>query len=217
MQGEAGHYRGAAEAIRRAPGASPRPGLPSQAAKRTHERGKRGKKKELGGIYHSHVRYRLGDRSGSVQRSHRHRPVSKRKKRREGDTLAQIDWLNARGKKKGSDVTFDSSVRRKARGGGYMFPEWSTTAAPTSDRGIAPTKWPARKEREDIWLTYFKRPQNHVYEGRTVAEIAGHATRERQRRRGKRYIASTDPRGAWRLSRRPCGPRTRGSVGDGST
>ena len=31
---------------------------------------------------------------------------------------------------------------------------------------------PRGQSWQDIWLTYFKRPHNHLYEGRTVAEVA---------------------------------------------
>jgi N-acyl-D-amino-acid deacylase len=63
-----------------------------------------------------------------------------------------------------------------------MFPDWAHDGGPESLK--AALRAPEARERlrsdvaprggswQDIWLTYFKQPHNHGYEGRSVAEIA---------------------------------------------
>ena len=110
----------------------------------------------LGGIYHTHVRYGLGDRL--------------------------LDLVEeARGE--GLDVTFDcypyiySSTRLLIN-----FPQWAHDCGPERLKEVL--RSPERRERlrrdvaprgiswDQLWLTYFKRPHNRQYEGRSIAEVA---------------------------------------------
>jgi N-acyl-D-amino-acid deacylase len=146
----------------------------------------------LGGIYHSHVRYRLGDRfldpfreaieigrrSGiAAHITHFYQRLAPHGNATDMLTLVE----DARDE--GLDVTFDSypyvySSTRLL----IMFPDWAHDGGP--DRLLSALKSPEARERlrreveprgqswQDIWLTYFKQPHNHVYEGRSVAEVA---------------------------------------------
>lgn len=88
---------------------------------------------------------------------------------------------HARGE--GVDVTFDSypyvySSTRLL----IMFPDWIHDGGPDRVKlALRSSEARARLRREvvprgqswgDIWLTYFKQPHNHTYEGRTVEEVA---------------------------------------------
>jgi N-acyl-D-amino-acid deacylase len=83
----------------------------------------------------------------------------------------------------GLDVTFDSypyvySSTRLL----IMFPDWVHDGGPerlcdalrSSDARarLRSEVEPRGGSWQDIWLTYFKQPHNHVYEGRSVAEVA---------------------------------------------
>ncbi len=146
----------------------------------------------LGGIYHSHVRYRLGDqfldhfreaieigrRSGiPAHITHFYQRLSSTGSAT--DMLALVESA----RDDGLDVTFDSypyvySSTRLL----IMFPDWAHDGGP--DNVCKTLQSPDARERlrkevqprggswQDIWLTYFKQPHNHTYEGRTVAEVA---------------------------------------------
>ena len=146
----------------------------------------------LGGIYHSHVRYRLGDRFLDPFRE------ALDIGRRSGigchithfyqrlytpGSATDMLGLVERARDEGVDVTFDSypyvySSTRLL----IMFPDWVHNGGP--DRVRAALSSPQDRERlrsevrprgqswGDIWLTYFKQPANHLYEGRTVEEVA---------------------------------------------
>ena len=146
----------------------------------------------LGGIYHSHVRYRLGDRfldpfreaieigrrSGiGCHITHFYQRLSTRGSA--ADMLALVEQA----RDEGIDVTFDSypyvySSTRLL----IMFPDWIHDGGP--DRLKAALHSPDARQRlraevqprgqswGDIWLTYFKQRANHAYEGRTVEEVA---------------------------------------------
>ncbi|MDQ3810580.1 MAG: amidohydrolase family protein, partial [Chloroflexota bacterium] len=147
----------------------------------------------LGGIYHSHVRYRLGDRFLDPfreaidigRRSGIAAHITHFYQRLPTPTGSATDMLALveAARDEGLDVTFDSypyvySSTRVL----IMFPDWaheggperlcealrSTEARPRLRQEVAPRgqSW------QDIWLTYFKQPHNHIYEGRSVAEIA---------------------------------------------
>jgi N-acyl-D-amino-acid deacylase len=154
-------------------------GLSEQAAK-------------LGGIYHSHVRYRLGDRfldpfreaieigrrSGvPAHITHFYQRLATR-----GSATAMLALVE-QAHADGLDVTFDSypyvySSTRLL----IMFPDWTHDGGP--ERLKQALRSPEARERlrhevvprgaswDDIWLTYFKQPRNHAYEGRSVAEVA---------------------------------------------
>ncbi|HEX8969761.1 MAG TPA: D-aminoacylase [Chloroflexota bacterium] len=146
----------------------------------------------LGGIYHSHVRYRLGDafldpfreaieigrRSGiAAHITHFYQRLSTR------GSASDMLGLLERAREDGLDVTFDSypyaySSTRLL----IMFPDWIHDGGP--ERLIQGLRSDEARQRlrqdvrprggswQDIWLTFFKLPRNHVYEGRSVAEIA---------------------------------------------
>jgi N-acyl-D-amino-acid deacylase len=146
----------------------------------------------LGGIYHTHVRYKLGDqfldpfreaieigrRSGIPSHiTHFYqRAASKGGAER---MLALVE--DARDE--GLDVTFDSypyiySSTRLL----ILFPNWAHNGGPErlkealrSEEGrerLRKEVHPRGISWQDMWLTYLKRPHNHRFEGRSVAEIA---------------------------------------------
>jgi N-acyl-D-amino-acid deacylase len=147
----------------------------------------------LGGIYHSHVRYRLGDRildpfreaidigrrSGiAAHITHYYQRLSTA-----GSATDMLGLVERARESEGLDVTFDSypyvySSTRLL----IMFPDWLHNGGP--DRIVAGLRLPEVRQKlrsevmprgqswQDIWLTYFKQPHNHQYEGRTVAEVA---------------------------------------------
>ncbi|MBA2446719.1 MAG: D-aminoacylase [Chloroflexi bacterium] len=146
----------------------------------------------LGGIYHTHVRYRLGD--GFLDPFREAIEIGRR-----SGIPAHITHLyqraNARGgasrllglvedaREEGLDVTFDSypyiySGTRLL----ILFPNWAHDGGPEKVREVLAS--PEGRERlrrevhprgiswQDMWLTYFKRPHNQQYEGRSPAEVA---------------------------------------------
>ena len=147
----------------------------------------------LGGIYHSHVRYRLGDRfldpfreaidigrrSGiAALITHFYQRLYT-----PGSATDMLGLVETARDTEGLDVTFDSypyvySSTRLL----IMFPDWVHDGGP--QRLIEALCSPEARERlrrevgprgsswQDIWLTYFKRQHNHQYEGHSVAEIA---------------------------------------------
>ncbi len=146
----------------------------------------------LGGIYHSHVRYRLGDRfldpfreaiaigrrSGiPAHITHFYQRLSST-----GSATDMLGLVEA-ARDEGLDVTFDSypyvySSTRLL----IMFPDWVHNGGPQRlSEALRSSEARSRLRSEveprggtwqDIWLTYFKQPHNHIYEGRTVAEVA---------------------------------------------
>jgi N-acyl-D-amino-acid deacylase len=147
----------------------------------------------LGGIYHSHVRYRLGDRfldpfreaidigrrSGiPAHITHFYQRLST-----SGSASDMLGLVERARDDEGLDVTFDSypyvySSTRLL----IMFPDWAHDGGPDCIKtALRAPEARARLRREvsprggswqDIWLTYFKQPHNHVYEGMSVAEVA---------------------------------------------
>ena len=147
---------------------------------------------ELGGIYHTHVRYRLGDahldpfreaidigrRSGvPIHVTHFYQGATRPSGAR--GLLQQVE--DARDA--GMDVTFDSypyvygSTRVL-----IVFPDWAHNGGPERLKQTLRSKEGRRRLRKEVrprapswevmWLTNFTRPKNHVYEGVSVAEIA---------------------------------------------
>ena len=146
----------------------------------------------LGGIYHTHVRYGLGDRfmdpfreaieigqrSGTpVHITHFYqRALSPGG----GHRLIR---LVEEAYEAGQDITFDSypyvygSTRLL-----IMFPNWAHNGGPDRLKEVLRSADDRKRLREDVaprgpswedvWLTYFKRPHNHVYEGKSVGEVA---------------------------------------------
>jgi len=146
----------------------------------------------LGGIYHTHVRYWLGDRFLDPfkeaieigQRSGIATHITHFYQRTTSlGSATDMLGLVEDARDGGLDVTFDSypyvySSTRLL----IMFPEWMHNGGPRRIREVlASTEARERLRREvtprgqswqDIWLTYFKQPRNHRFEGRSVAEIA---------------------------------------------
>ncbi len=147
---------------------------------------------ELGGIYHTHVRYKSGDmfldpfreaieigeRSGvPVHITHFYQKAPA------PGGAPQLLGLVEDAAERGQDVTFDSypyslgSTRIL-----IVFPDWVHEGGPARlKQALADADARERLRGEvvpraptwhDMWLTYFKRPENHRYEGRSVAEIA---------------------------------------------
>ncbi len=146
----------------------------------------------LGGLYHTHVRYSLGDRfldpfrealdigRGSgipVHITHFYqRSTAPGGARR---MLALVE--DAR--EAGMDVTFDSypyifsSTRLN-----IIIPQWAFDGGPARLREVLRSpEARARLKKEmtpraaswqEMWLTHFKRPEHHRYEGRSIAEVA---------------------------------------------
>jgi N-acyl-D-amino-acid deacylase len=148
----------------------------------------------LGGIYHTHVRYRMGDmyldpfmeaieigrRSGipcHITHFYQSSVTSRGGAER---LLALVE--DARDKEE-LDVTFDSypviygSTRLL-----IVFPDWTHDGGPDRIRQVIRSEEArARLRREivpralswdDMWLTYFRQPHNHKFEGKSIAEVA---------------------------------------------
>ncbi len=148
---------------------------------------------KLGGIYHSHVRNKLGDgyldpfkecieigRRGGLPAHITHYYLRTNQMKGGADRLLA---LVEDARDEGLDVTFDSypyifSGTRLL----ILFPDWAHDGGP--DRLKEALRSPEGRERlrkevhprgiswQDQWLTYFKRPHNHQYEGRSIAEVA---------------------------------------------
>ncbi|MCH7624912.1 MAG: D-aminoacylase [Chloroflexi bacterium] len=147
---------------------------------------------DMGGIYHTHVRYHLGDmyldpfkealeigtRSGiPVHITHFYQRAPSTGGGR--GLLRLVE--DAAGS--GQDVTFDSypyiygSTRLL-----IMVPDWAHIGGIgklkevlASDEGRERLKKevvPRGTSWHEVWLTYFKQPQNHQYEGHSIASIA---------------------------------------------
>ena len=147
---------------------------------------------DLGGIYHTHVRYGLGDRFLDPfrealeigQRSgvpiHITHFYQRAPSAGGGDRLL---GLVEDAHETGQDVTFDSypyiygSTRLL-----IVFPDWAHDGGTKKLREVLGSKEGRERLRQevgprapswhDMWLTYFKRPENHKYEGRSIAEVA---------------------------------------------
>ena len=146
----------------------------------------------LGGIYHTHVRYQLGDRyldpfkeaihigrsSGvPVHLTHFSKFVIHPGGGR--GLLALVEGA----RDEGLDVTFDCFPYR--HGGGpvvIIFPQWAHDGGPDhlvevlrSTEGrerLKNEEGPWSVDLEDAFLTYFQQPHNRVYEGMSLADIA---------------------------------------------
>ena len=147
---------------------------------------------DLGGIYHTHVRYRLGDRFLDPfreaieigQRSgipvHVTHFYQRAPSGGGGNRLIRLLEDAAAG---GQDVTFDSypyvygSTRLL-----IVFPDWVHKGGPERVKEVLKSEEGRQRLRaeigprapswHDMWLTYFKKPENHRFEGRSIAEIA---------------------------------------------
>ena len=146
----------------------------------------------LGGIYHTHVRNSLGDQFLDPLReaieigreagvpchiTHLYHRVS-----HTGGAQRILDLVED-ARDQGLDVTFDSypylfSSTRLT----ILFPQWLQDGGPERAREILASQDGRRRLKaetntrgltyQEMWLTYFKRPHNHIYEGKSVAEVA---------------------------------------------
>jgi N-acyl-D-amino-acid deacylase len=146
----------------------------------------------LGGIYHTHVRYGLGDRfldpfkealdigrqSGiPIHITHFYQRTTS-----PGGSERMLSLVED-AREEGMDVTFDSypyafSSTRLL----IVIPQWAHNGGPEHLKEVL--RSPETRERlrqemgpraaswQDMWLTYFKRPEHHRYEGRSIAQVA---------------------------------------------
>ncbi len=146
----------------------------------------------LGGIYHTHVRYSLGDRFldpfkeaieiGRQSDIPIHLTHFYQRTTSPGGAERMLGLVED-ARDEGLDVTFDSypylySSTRLL----IIIPQWAHNGGP--ERLKAVLRSPEARERlrkeigpralswHDMWLTYFKRPEHHRYEGRSIAEVA---------------------------------------------
>ena len=146
---------------------------------------------DLGGIYHTHVRYRLGGgyldphneaieigkRSGvPVHITH----LSQRASYPSGDRLLQLVETAS---ETGQDITFDSvplypgSTRIL-----ILFPDWVHDGGPEKIKEVlSSSEGRERLKKEivvtdpswqDMWVTYFKNRHNYKFDGMSVSEVA---------------------------------------------
>jgi N-acyl-D-amino-acid deacylase len=146
----------------------------------------------LGGIYHTHVRYSLGDRfldpfkeaieigrqsSVPIHITHFYQRTTS-----PGGAERMLGLVED-ARDEGLDVTFDSypyvySSTRLL----IIIPQWAHNGglerlkevlrSPEGRERIRKEMGPRAASWHDMWLTYFKRPENHRYEGRSIAEVA---------------------------------------------
>ena len=146
----------------------------------------------LGGIYHTHVRYELGDKfldpfkeaivigeKSNIPVHITHLYQSSYSKGGSSEILGLVE--NSR--ESGLDITFDSypyiygSTRLI-----IMLPDWTKDGGVKSLKSILKSKElrsqlkkevaPRALSWEQVWLTYFKLPKNNRYEGLSVGEIS---------------------------------------------
>ncbi|MBI2219070.1 MAG: D-aminoacylase [Candidatus Rokubacteria bacterium] len=146
----------------------------------------------LGGIYHTHVRYSLGDRyldpfreALEIGRGSRipvhithfyHRTTSP-------GGASRMLGLVEDARDEGLDVTFDSypynlSSTRLT----ILLPQWThdggyeklraVVADPALRDRLRKDMGPRASSWHDMWLTNFKKPANHRFEGRSIAQVA---------------------------------------------
>ena len=146
----------------------------------------------LGGIYHSHVRNKRGDRfldphREAIEIGRRsgvpvHITHLFRRKTSTGGARRILDLVDG-ARDEGLDVTFDMFPYRY---GGtrilIMFPEWAHDGGPARLVEVLSSEEARERLRQEVvprgsgwdevWLTYFRQPHNRKFEGRSVAEIA---------------------------------------------
>jgi len=148
----------------------------------------------LGGIYHTHVRYRMGDmfldpfrealeigRQSGIPTHITHFYQSSTTSRGGGERLLQL--VEDARDQEDLDVTFDSypvvygSTRLI-----ILFPDWAHDGGPDRLREALRSEEARGRFRKEVvpraqswhemWMTYFRQPHNHKYEGHSVAEVA---------------------------------------------
>ncbi len=146
----------------------------------------------LGGFYHTHVRYRLGDRyldpfREAIEIGRRsgipiHLTHMFRRTTNPGGLGRIFDLVeSARGE--GMDVTFDCFPYQY---GGtrilIVFPDWAHDGGPERLKQVLASEEGRERLRaevvprslgwDEMWLTYFKSPANKVYEGKSIEMVA---------------------------------------------
>ena len=146
----------------------------------------------MGGIYHTHMRYRLGDRY--LDPVHEAIEIGKRggiplhithlfrRVTNPGGARRLLDLVDE-ARAGGLDVTFDCFPY--PYGGTrilILFPDWAHEGGP--DRLVDVLRSTEARERlrkevvprgrswDEMWVTYFRQPHNLVYDGRSIAEVA---------------------------------------------
>jgi len=146
---------------------------------------------KLGGFYHTHVRYSLGDRfidpyeeaiaigrqSGiPVHITHIYQRVPVR-----GGYRRLLDLVDC-ARRDGMDVTFDNQPYPYLGGTLVLtFPQWARNDGPEAFLQLIASKEGRRRIEKELvpafgtwsewWLTGFERPENRNWEGRSVADI----------------------------------------------
>ena len=146
---------------------------------------------KLGGIYHTHVRYGLGDRfldpfKEAIDIGRRsgvpvHITHFVQKIPPVGGAIKQLELVDS-AREEGLDVTFDSYPY--IHGSGRLLiviPQWAQSDGPDalldvlrSPEGrarLAKEVVPRSASWHDMWLTYFKQPHNQRWEGQTIADV----------------------------------------------
>ena len=145
---------------------------------------------KLGGIYHTHVRYSLGDRfldpfKEALEIGRRsglpvHITHFSQKVPPMGGAMRQLELVD-RAWQEGLDVTFDSYPYPYGSGRLLVvIAQWAQSGGPDAllkvlrsregRRRLAQELVP-RPTWQDMWLTYFKHPHNQRWEGRSVAQF----------------------------------------------
>ena len=146
----------------------------------------------FGGIYHTHVRNSLGDRHldpfkeaidigrrSGVPVHVTHLAHGRASAERAGPVMELVEQA----RRQGLDVTFDDFPYEY---GGtralVVFPSWTHEGGPENLKEILGSQEGRERLRrevqpqgqgwEDMRLTYFKKPHNQRYEGRSIAEVA---------------------------------------------
>ena len=147
---------------------------------------------KLGGFYHTHVRYRLGDRyldpfreaieigkrSGiPIHLTHMFRRTTN------PGGISNIFDLVEDARSQGMDITFDCFPYKY---GGtrilIIFPDWAHEGGPEKLIQVLSSKDARKRLKKEVvprslgwdemWLTYFKKPNNKQYEGKSLAFVS---------------------------------------------
>ena len=146
----------------------------------------------LGGIYHTHVRYSLGDRfldpfREAIEIGRRsgvatHITHFYQRTTAPGGARRMLGLVED-AREEGLDVTFDgypyafSSTRLN-----IIIPQWAfdgglerlreNLRSPEARARMKTEMGPRAASWQEMWVTHFKRPEHHRYEGRSLAEVA---------------------------------------------
>jgi N-acyl-D-amino-acid deacylase len=145
---------------------------------------------DMGGIYHTHVRYTMGDRFLAPivealeigRRSGAPVHITHLAQRRYYPSAREFLQVIEVARESGQDVTFDA-LPLYPTGSRILifFPDWVQEGGPEKLKEILRSEEGRKRLREEIesfavpwqeiWLTNFTRPENKKYEGRSMTEI----------------------------------------------